>query len=193
MGSKMAANPKATFHTTMGDITCEIFLNQMPITASNFIDLAQSGFYNGVHFHRVIPDFMDQFGCPYAKNPTARNAGTGGPPDGSFKNLVTGATETRSNGGNIKDEYAAKISNEPGTLSMANTGQPNSGGSQFFMNTVHNDFLDWFSPGESKHPVFGKAVDQQSFDTMVKISKTPTTTDCPKTPVQMKSVTVAMN
>merc|ERR1711998_126962 len=72
--------------------------------------------------------------------------------------------------GNIKDEYAAKISNEPGTLSMANTGQPNSGGSQFFMNTVHNDFLDWFSPGESKHPVFGKAIDQASFDLMVKIS-----------------------
>jgi cyclophilin family peptidyl-prolyl cis-trans isomerase len=47
---------------------------------------------------------------------------------------------------------------EPGTLSMANTGAPNSGGSQFFINTVHNDFLDWFRPdlGESQHPVFGK-------------------------------------
>jgi cyclophilin family peptidyl-prolyl cis-trans isomerase len=83
---------------------CEIFLDQMPITASNFIDLAQTGFYNGLHFHRVIPDFMDQFGCPYSKDPKSRRAGTGGPPDGSFKNLVSGATETRSNGGNIKDE-----------------------------------------------------------------------------------------
>ena len=142
-------------------------------------------------FHRVIPDFMDQFGCPYSKDPKSRRAGTGGPPDGSFKNLVTGATETRSGGGNIKDEYAAKFSNEPGTLSMANTGQPNSGGSQFFMNVVHNDFLDWFSPGESKHPVFGKCIDQASFDTMVKISKVPTNNDCPRTPVQMKSVTIA--
>ena len=184
-------NPIATFSTTMGDIKCEIYLDQMPITASNFIDLANSGFYNGLHFHRVIPDFMDQFGCPYSKDPKSRRAGTGGPPDGSFKNLVTGGTETRSNGGNIKDEFAAKFSNEPGTLSMANTGQPNSGGSQFFMNVVHNDFLDWFSPGESKHPVFGKCVDKASLDIMVKISKVPTRDDCPVTPVMMKSVTIA--
>merc|ERR1711907_215608 len=169
----------------------EIYLDRVPITASNFIDLARSGFYNGLHFHRVIPDFMDQFGCPHAKDPTARNAGTGGPPDGSFKNLVTGATESRSNGGNIKDEFAAKISNEPGTLSMANTGQPNSGGSQFFMNVVHNDFLDWFSPGDSKHPVFGKCVDKASFDVMVAISKVPTRNDCPIPPIMMKSITIA--
>eukprot|EP00322_Chrysochromulina_rotalis_P020487 CAMPEP_0115840190 /NCGR_PEP_ID=MMETSP0287-20121206/6643_1 /TAXON_ID=412157 /ORGANISM="Chrysochromulina rotalis, Strain UIO044" /LENGTH=187 /DNA_ID=CAMNT_0003293793 /DNA_START=27 /DNA_END=590 /DNA_ORIENTATION=+ len=185
-------NPTVTFDTSLGPIVCELFLEQMPITVSNFIDLANSGFYNGLHFHRVIPDFMDQFGCPYSKDPKSGRAGTGGPPDGTYKNLVTGATETRSGGGNIKDEYAAKISNEPGTLSMANTGQPNSGGSQFFMNTVHNDFLDWFSPGESKHPVFGKAVDKASFDMMVKISKVPTRDDCPNTPVQMKSVTVSM-
>merc|ERR1712159_333761 len=185
-------NPVATFDTTMGTIKCEIYLDKMPITASNFIDLANSGFYNGLHFHRVIPNFMDQFGCPYSKDPKSQRAGTGGPPDGQFKNLKTNGMETRSNGGNIKDEYAAKFSNEPGTLSMANTGQPNSGGSQFFMNVVHNDFLDWFSPGESKHPVFGKCVDQESFNVMVKISKVPTRDDCPKTPVQMKSVTVAM-
>lgn len=184
-------NPTALFDTTMGKITCEIYLDKMPITASNFIDLAQSGFYNGLHFHRVIPDFMDQFGCPFSKDPKSGRAGTGGPPDGTFKNLVTGGTETRSNGGNIKDEFAAKLSNEPGTLSMANTGQPNSGGSQFFMNTVHNDFLDWFSPGESKHPVFGKCVDKASFDVMVAISKTKTRNDCPVTPVQMKSVTIS--
>ena len=55
-------NPTATFETTQGNITCEIYLDQMPVTASNFIDLANSGFYSGLHFHRVIPDFMDQFG-----------------------------------------------------------------------------------------------------------------------------------
>merc|ERR1719436_247280 len=110
--------------------------------ASNFIDLAQSGFYNGIHFHRVIPDFMNQFGCPHAKNPAARNAGTGGPPDGSFQNLKTGATEQRRGGGNIKDEHTSRDTNAPGTLSMdsvpgdtnapgtlsmANTGAPNTG------------------------------------------------------------------
>merc|ERR1712014_85736 len=168
-----------------------IFLDQCPITASNFIDLANTGFYDGLHFHRVIPDFMDQFGCPYSKDPRSSEAGTGGPSDGTFENLKTGAKERRSNGGNIRDEHTAKISNEPGTLSMANTGAPNTGGSQFFMNVVHNDFLDWFSPGESKHPVFGKAVDKASFDVMVAISKVPTRDDCPNTPVMMKSVTVA--
>uniref|UniRef100_A0A7S0J6X5 Peptidyl-prolyl cis-trans isomerase n=1 Tax=Calcidiscus leptoporus TaxID=127549 RepID=A0A7S0J6X5_9EUKA len=185
-------NPTAVFSTSMGVITCELYLDQMPITVSNFIDLANSGFYNGLHFHRVIPDFMDQFGCPYSKDPKSKRSGTGGPPDGQFKNLKTGKMETRSNGGNIQDEYAAKISNEPGTLSMANTGQKNSGGSQFFMNTVHNDFLDWFSPGESKHPVFGKCKDKASYDMMVKISKVKTKDDCPITPVEMKSVTVTM-
>ena len=130
-------------------------------------------------------------GCPYSKDPKSTRAGTGGPPDGTYKNLKTGDTCTRSNGGNIKDEFAAKFSNEPGTLSMANTGQPNSGGSQFFMNVVHNDFLDWFSPGESRHPVFGKCVDKASLDIMVKISKVPTRDDCPVTPVMMKSVTIA--
>ena len=126
----------------MGTFKLEIFLDRVPITASNFIDLAQSGFYNGIHFHRVIPGFMAQFGCPKAKNPKAPDAGTGGPPDGQFKNLATGGMETRSRGGNIKDENISKDSNLPGTLSMANTGAPNTGGSQFFINVVHNDFLD---------------------------------------------------
>merc|ERR1719390_393950 len=88
----------------------------------------------GIHFHRVIPGFMNQFGCPNAKDPKSQRAGTGGPPDGSFKNLKTGGTERRSNGGNIKDENISKDSNVEGTLSMANTGSPNTGGSQFFMN-----------------------------------------------------------
>ena len=101
---------------------------------------------------------MNQFGCPKSRDPTSRAAGTGGPKDGTFKNLKTGATETRSRGGNIKDENIDKTSNSPGTLSMANTGQPNSGGSQFFMNVANNKNLDWFTGGQSKHPVFGKLV-----------------------------------
>merc|ERR1719201_2909306 len=120
----------------MGDVRCEIYLDQMPITASNFIDLAQSGFYNGLHFHRVIPGFMDQFGCPHSKDPKSTRSGTGGPSDGTFKNLKTGETETRTNGGNIQDENISKDTNAPGTISMANTGRPNSGGSQFFLNVA---------------------------------------------------------
>merc|ERR1719224_36 len=167
-----SANPTATFTVSggvSGTFTAELYLDKLPITASNFIDLARSGFYNGIHFHRVIPGFMDQFGCPFAKDPQSRRAGTGGPPDGQFKNLKTGGMETRSNGGNIKDENISKDTNAPGSLSMANTGQPNSGGSQFFLNVADNRNLDWFSGGSSKHPVFGQIT--EGYDVVVQISK----------------------
>merc|ERR1719163_169689 len=179
-------NPTATFNTSMGEIKAEIYLDRVPITASNFIDLANSGFYNGLHFHRVIPNFMDQFGCPHSKDPKSRRAGTGGPADGTFKNLKTGATERRFNGGNIQDENISKDTNAPGTLSMANCGEPNTGGSQFFLNVADNRNLDWFSPGESKHPVFGKIT--EGYDICVAISKVPTNDDNPKTPIKMHSI-----
>mmetsp|Transcript_46550 Transcript_46550/g.85288 ORF Transcript_46550/g.85288 Transcript_46550/m.85288 type:complete len:187 (+) Transcript_46550:79-639(+) len=182
------ANPVAIFETSAGTFEAEIFLDRVPRTASNFIDLAKSGFYNGIHFHRVIPDFMCQFGCPYAKDAKSGRAGTGGPPDGTFKNLKTGETEKRSGGGNIVDENISKDTNGPGTLSMANTGRPNSGGSQFFMNVANNNFLDWFSPGESKHPVFGKIT--KGYETVVAISKVKTSNDNPVQPIMMKSITI---
>ena len=169
------ANPTATFDTTLGSFTVEVFLEQMPITAKNFLDLSKSGFYDGLHFHRVINSFMIQFGCPYSKDPNSRQAGTGGPPHGR-----------------IADEHPAnaKLSNEVGTLSMANTGQPNTGGSQFFINTVHNDRLDWFTPGPSRHPVFAKVV--KGMDVVTKIEHTPTSSgDRPITPVKVNSITVA--
>jgi len=175
--------------TTMGTIKAEIYLDRVPITASNFIDLANTGFYNGIHFHRVIPNFMAQFGCPNAKDPRSPAAGTGGPVDGEFKNLATGETEQRFGGGRIKDENISEDSNEPGTLSMANTGQPNSGGSQFFINVVHNDFLDWFAPGPSAHPVFGKVV--EGLDLAKKITEVKTRPgDSPVEPIMMKSITI---
>lgn len=186
---KRSSNPVATFETTEGIIEAEIYLDRVPITASNFIDLAQTGFYEGVHFHRVIPGFMNQFGCPYAKDPQSSRSGTGGPKDGTFKNLKTGGTERRSNGGNIKDENISRDSNKPGTLSMANTGRPNSGGSQFFMNVADNANLDWFSPGQSKHPVFGKIT--SGMDVAVKISKVRTRNDNPVVPIKMKKITIS--
>lgn len=169
------ANPIATFETSMGTFKAEIFEDKMPTTAKNFLDLAKSGFYDGLHFHRVIKGFMLQFGCPHSKDPKSPRAGTGGPPHG-----------------NIQDEHPedAKMSNEPGTLSMANTGRPNSGGSQFFLNTVHNSYLDWFSPGPSKHPVFGKVV--EGMDVVKSIESAPTDArDNPVTPVQMKKISVS--
>lgn len=166
------ANPIYEFETSLGNFKVELYLDKMPVTAQNFIDLAEDGFYNGLHFHRVIKNFMIQFGCPHSKDPDSPKCGTGGPPHGR-----------------IADEHPedAKFSNEPGTLSMANTGQPDSGGSQFFINTVHNNFLDWFSPGPSKHPVFGKVTD--GMDVVKKIETTPTGPgDKPSTPVQVISI-----
>ena len=91
----------------------------------------------------------------------------------------------------VDDEFPedAKLSNEPGSLSMANTGQPNSGGSQFFINTIHNDFLDWFSPGQSKHPVFGRVT--EGMDVVTAIETCPKgANDRPNPAVQMVKMTV---
>ena len=97
-GSKPAKwdkpNPVATFRTTMGTFTAEIYMDRVPRTASNFIDLAQSGFYNGIHFHRVIPNFMNQFGCPNAKDPDSPRAGTGGPDADSTCALLLAAARS---------------------------------------------------------------------------------------------------
>jgi cyclophilin family peptidyl-prolyl cis-trans isomerase len=167
-------NPTAKFETTMGNFEAEIFVDEMPTTGGNFVRLAQEGFYDGLHFHRVIEGFMCQFGCPHSKDPNSPRCGTGQSPHGS-----------------IADEHPAelRLSNEPGTLSMANAG-PNSGSSQFFINTSHNAFLDYFSPGQSKHPVFGRIT--SGMDVVEAISKTPTgRNDRPSTPVQMVKISVA--
>ncbi len=167
-------NPTADLVTSLGTIRVELFTDTMPKTAGNFLQLAKSGFYDGLHFHRVINNFMLQFGCPHSKDPNSPRAGTGNAP-----------------GGTIEDEHPAnaKLSNEPGTLSMANTGRPNSGSCQFFINTVNNDRLDWFSPGPSKHPVFGKVI--SGMDVVKKIESTPTNSqDRPTTPVKMIQVKV---
>lgn len=169
------ANPTATLQTSLGDIEIELFVDKMPITAGNFVKLAKEGFYNGLHFHRVINNFMIQFGCPHSRDPKSPRAGTGDSPHGQ-----------------IKDEFPedAKFSNEPGTLSMANTGRPNSGSCQFFLNTAHNSYLDFFTPGASRHPVFGRVT--KGMDVVNKIGSTPTDGgDRPRTPVQMISVTVS--
>ena len=167
-------NPTATLETSLGSLAVELFTDVMPKTAGNFISLAKSGFYDGLHFHRVIQGFMVQFGCPHSKDPESPRAGTGDSPNGQ-----------------IQDEHPdnAKLSNEPGTLSMANTGQPDSGGCQFFINTAHNGYLDWFSAGPNQHPVFGKLTD--GMDVLAQIESTPTRSgDRPETPVQMISIRI---
>ena len=166
------ANPTALVETTLGHFTVELYLDQMPITAGNFIRLAKEGFYDGLHFHRVIKRFMIQFGCPYSRDPNSPRAGTGDSPHGT-----------------IRDEHTARISNEPGTLAMANTGRPNSGSCQFFINTVANPYLDWFSPGPSQHPVFGKVIN--GMEVINLIEKAPTSQDRPREPIKVERITIS--
>nr|WP_319376908.1 peptidylprolyl isomerase [uncultured Methanoregula sp.] len=144
---------RARLSTSMGDIV--IALNpDMPITSGNFETLVKQGFYNNVTFHRVIDGFMIQGGDP-------TGTGMGGP------------------GYTIKDEFKTGNRNDRGTIAMANGG-PNTGGSQFFINLVNNNYLD------SKHPVFGKVV--EGMNVVDKIAKVPTTGGNENRPIQ--SVTI---
>lgn len=185
-------NSTALFETTEGTFKAELYAEEMPLTVANFVDLANTGFYNGLHFHRVIDGFMLQFGCPFSKDARSTRAGTGGPqPGSSFEVPGRGAVKRDPMEGCIPDELTVQKSNEPGTLSMANTGQPNSGGSQFFVNTVHNDFLDFWRDdlSDSKHPVFGKVTEGMSV--VMKIGKTRTDPeDRPLKPIAVKSITI---
>lgn len=141
---------RVMFETSEGNIVIELASN-MPVTTGNFVKLVNEGFYDGVIFHRVIPGFMIQGGDP-------QGTGMGGP------------------GYTIEDEFVEGSTNVRGTISMANTGRPNSGGSQFFINLVDNTFLDWDKPPfSSKHPAFGKVV--EGMDVVDKIGNVETDGD----------------
>ncbi len=164
-------NPVVVLKTTKGDIEIELFMDTMPITAGNFLKLAQEGFYNGVKFHRIIKNFMIQGGDPLSKGDNTALYGTGGP------------------GYAIEDEFVKGISNTRGTISMANSG-PNSGGSQFFINLVDNVNLDFDKePLTSKHPVFGKVVG--GMDVVDAIGNVQTgERDIPVEPVVIESIEI---
>lgn len=123
-----------TMTTNQGVITLELFADIKPKTVENFTTLAKKGFYNGTRFHRVIKGFMIQGGDPLSKDVVNQPRwGTGGP------------------GYSFADELSTENKNVIGTISMANSG-PNTNGSQFFINTANNNFLD------TKHTVFGKVI-----------------------------------
>ncbi len=152
------ATKQAVLHTSKGDITIALY-DDMPVTAGNFEKLVRDGFYTNVTFHRVMDQFMIQGGDP-------TGTGMGGP------------------GYQIKDEFPAGRSNrnDRGTISMANAG-PNTGGSQFFINLVDNNYLD------AKHPVFGKVV--EGMEVVDAIGKVPVdANDRPVTPVVITSASM---
>jgi cyclophilin family peptidyl-prolyl cis-trans isomerase len=187
-------NPRVKFMVSGGvdgSFVAEVFLDRVPLTASNFLDLCSSNFYVGLHFHRVIKEFMAQFGCPHSEDPVNRHqlAGTGNAPEGTFRNPRTGESYCRLSGGFIPDEFVSEDSNEPGTLSMANTGDADSGSSQFFLNVAHNEKLDWFSSGDSRHPVFGQII--EGYDTLKQISEVATAGDNPIVPIRVDATIVS--
>ena len=106
----------ALFETDRGPIKIELYPDKAPLTVANFVNLAKRGFYDGLGFHRVIPDFMIQGGCP-------EGSGRGGP------------------GYKFEDETGNGVGHERGVLSMANAG-PNTNGSQFFITHVATPWLD---------------------------------------------------
>ncbi len=127
-------NPIAVIDTTMGTIKVELYEDKVPITAGNFKNLANDGFYDGTKIHRISPNFMIQGGCPNSKDDDPSDDGTGGP------------------GYAIEDEFHDDLKNERGMISMANSG-PNTGGSQFFILVRDATWLD------GAHAVFGKVID----------------------------------
>lgn len=159
------AQTVVTFYTTLGDFEVELYDAQMPITVGNFLSLIEAEFYDGIIFHRVIKNFVAQGGDP-------TGTGSGGP------------------GYTIPDEFVPGLSNVEKTLAMANTGQPNSGGSQFFINLKDNIFLDYDKPPfSSAHPVFGIVI--SGWDVVELIENVPVNgNDRPITPVVMNMVRV---
>jgi len=108
---------KATFDTSKGKITLNLFEDRAPVTVANFVNLAKRGYHSGLSFHRVIDNFMIQGGCPLG-------TGTGGP------------------GYEFEDECSSELTHDrPGILSMANAG-PGTNGSQFFITHVPTPWLD---------------------------------------------------
>ncbi len=152
--------PVATFQTNMGTFEIELFDDLAPKTVQNFVDLAAKKYYDGVIFHRVIDGFMIQGGDP-------TGTGRGGP------------------GYVIEDEFGKDLKHDvPGILSMANTGQPNTGGAQFFITLVPTPWLD------GKHAIFGKVV--KGMDVVEAIGKVETgPADKPAKDVVMEKVTVS--
>jgi peptidyl-prolyl cis-trans isomerase B (cyclophilin B) len=119
---------QATITTSKGDIRLSLFAEKTPLTVANFVNLARRSFFDGLNFHRVIGDFMIQGGCPLG-------TGTGNP------------------GYRFEDEFDATLRHDqPGRLSMANSG-PGTNGSQFFITHVATPHLD------DKHSIFGEVVD----------------------------------
>jgi len=165
----LAADPQVDLKTNLGTIRIELYPAKAPKTVANFLQYVKDGHYNGVIFHRVIPNFMIQGG-------------------GFEKGMKEKPTRPP-----IENEAKNGLKNDLGTLAMARTNQPHSASAQFFINTKNNDFLNY--PGQDGwgYAVFGKVV--SGMDVVMKISGVPTGSsgmfqDVPREPVVIESATL---
>ena len=166
-----SANPRVLIETSKGNITVEVFPSQAPQSAANFLNYVKTGFYDGLVFHRVIPNFMIQ---------------TGG---------MTPDMAEKPKGASIRNEADNGLKNLRGTLAMARTGDPHSASSQFFINVADNAFLN--HRGKSVegwgYAVFGQVVD--GMDVVDAIVAVPRGNrgphgDVPVDPIVMQRVTL---
>jgi len=155
----------AVIKTNMGTIEVQLNRSKAPITVDNFVKYVNSGFYDGLIFHRVISNFMIQ--------------GGGFTPDGNQKATNAPITLESNNG----------LNNDVGTIAMARTNVPNSATSQFFINVADNSSLN-YAPGNPGYAVFGKVI--SGMDVVYAISKVQTSKpgDKPLKDVVMETVTI---
>jgi cyclophilin family peptidyl-prolyl cis-trans isomerase len=165
----LAADPQVDLKTSLGTIRLELYPGKAPKTVANFLQYVKDGHYNGLIFHRVIPNFMIQ----------------GGGMDKSMREKKTRAP--------IENEAKNGLKNDLGTVAMARTSAPHSASAQFFINTKDNDFLNY--PGQDGwgYAVFGKVV--SGMDVVMKIQQVPTGNagpygDVPREPVIIESATL---
>jgi cyclophilin family peptidyl-prolyl cis-trans isomerase len=165
----LAADPQVDLKTNLGTIRVELYPAKAPKTVANFLQYVKDGHYNGVIFHRVIPDFMIQVG-------------------GFEKGMKEKPTRAP-----IENEAKNGLKNDLGTLAMARTSAPHSASAQFFINTKNNDFLNY--PGQDGwgYAVFGKVV--SGMDVVMKIQQVPTGNagmhqNVPRDPVIIESATL---
>ncbi|MBI3253898.1 MAG: peptidylprolyl isomerase [Nitrosopumilales archaeon] len=156
---------KATIETSFGNIMFKLLPDIAPETVRNFAKLAQSGFYDGTLFHRVIPGFMIQGGDPNTKNSDKSRWGMGGP------------------GYTIKAEFNSR-SHLRGIVSMARATDPDSAGSQFFIVTADSAFLD------RQYTVFGEVIEGMSITDKI-VSLPRDRNDCPLEEAKMHKVTIS--
>lgn len=161
-----ALNPSVEFETSQGNFTVELYPEKAPKTVANFLQYVKDGFYENTIFHRVISRFMIQ-GGGFERDLTEKN--------------------TREP---IANESNNGLLNEPGTIAMARTMDPNSATAQFFVNLADNQFLNYTSPDPEQigYCVFGKVT--SGFEVVQKIGLSPTTSMGRNADVPIKSITI---